>query len=201
MCMFVRLLLSHHHFYRFPCSIRTVADATSIPSSSNLATMAQSTSPLPSSSSTFPHKSLGIAISAAAHDIVELCDAHQSISAARGLSEAGEATTGVEGMDRLAASATSLREAVEVLRRFGEGKGGGRDGSGMEREEGVTAAAAKQALGAVRDLAELLASEVCSISPTCSKVDTQPITVHPPPSVLCLFLLWNCAPQKRQRLP
>lgn len=110
--------------------------------------------------------SLGAAIYATAQDIVDLCDAHQTMSAARSLAEKGGASgggTSVEGVDRLAASATSLTEAVAVLRRLGRGKGGlgenasDREGNGTAEE---AAAAKSAALGAVRDLADLLASEV-----------------------------------------
>ncbi|CAN0441531.1 unnamed protein product, partial [Laminaria digitata] len=74
----------------------------------------------PSSSSPRP---LGAAISTAIREIVDLCDAHQSLRAARSLSMGeggggsggvgcGGAEAGVEAVDRLAATASTLREAV-----------------------------------------------------------------------------------------
>lgn len=74
------------------------------------------------------------------------------MSAARNL--AGVASA--EGVDRLAATATSLRGAVATLRRLGQGA---REGD-ADGEAAVVAGAKTRALGAVRDLAGLLASQV-----------------------------------------
>lgn len=130
-----------------PYSIRTVVEA---PSAALLPGSSQQ--PLPSS--------LSAAISAATKEIIEICDAHQSLRAARSLSSAGEggggaagAGTGIEEMDRLASTASSLREAVGVLRRDGGSAGAGGAGD-------AAVAAGRQAMSAVKELAGLLASEV-----------------------------------------
>lgn len=60
-------------------------------------------------------------------------------------------------MDRLAATASSLREAVEVLRRHTAAG----NGDGREVEVAAdTAMAGRRAMTAVKELAGLLASEV-----------------------------------------
>lgn len=151
-------VLPRRHPLRFlsSSSIRTVATASSQRSSSAQHISLSSSLQI----------SLGAAIYATAQDIVDLCDAHQTMSAARSLAEkggAGGGGTSVEGVDRLAASATSLTGAVDILRRLGQGKGGlgeilsDREGNGTAEE---ASAAKSAALGAVRDLADLLASEV-----------------------------------------
>lgn len=140
-----------------PCSIRTVVEASaaspSLPSSSLL-------SPQPSP------PSLSAAISAATKEIVGLCDAHQSLRASRSLSFPGEggglsgAGAGVEEMDRLAATASSLREAVGVLRRHGTDSGGDGGKGAAAAGDAAAVAAAGRAMSAVKGLAGLLASEV-----------------------------------------
>lgn len=107
--------------------------------------------------------SLSAAISAATKEIIGLCDAHQSLRASRTLNFAGEgggvagAGTGIEEMDRLAATASSLREAVGVLRRrSADDNGDGSEGAAAED----TALAGRRAMSAVKQLAGLLASEV-----------------------------------------
>lgn len=108
----------------------------------------------------------------AAQEVIDLCDAHQSFSVARSISLGEDgAGTGLEGVDRLAAAAASLKEAVGVLRRFGgdEGEGAMVPVAAAAAAAAATAdkvavaeatAAGQQALTAVRDLADLLASEV-----------------------------------------
>lgn len=73
------------------------------------------------------------------------------------------AGTGVEEMDRLAATASSLKEAVGVLRRFGvdDNSNGSGGGKGAAAED--AAMAGRRAMAAVKELAGLLASEVCTI--------------------------------------
>lgn len=112
-----------------------------------------------------PSRSLGAAISVAAQEVIDLCDAHQSLSAARSVSLGeGEAGTGLEGVDRLAAAAASLKEAIGVLRRYGEGGDEGTVIPAATADEVAAEAtgAGQQALAAVRDLADLLGSEVCT---------------------------------------
>ena len=112
---------------------------------------------------------LGAAIPAAIREIVSLCDAHQSLRAARSLSMGegggsggvggGGAEAGVEAVDRLTATASTLREAVGVLRsraRSGEGGAPLLD----EGEAVAVAEARRRALSAVEELAGLLSSEV-----------------------------------------
>ncbi len=118
---------------------------------------------LPGSSQQPSPSSLSAAITAATKEIIGICDAHQNLRATRSLSFAGEggggaagAGTGIEEMDRLASTASSLREAVGVLRRGGGG--GGSAGAGGADDAAV--AAGRQAMSAVKELAGLLASEV-----------------------------------------
>lgn len=63
-----------------------------------------------------------------------------------------------EEVDRLAATASSLREAVDVLRRRHTVEG--RDGDGVAAVAENTRVAGRRAMGAVKELAGLLASEV-----------------------------------------
>lgn len=134
-------------------SIRTVVEASAAPP-----LLPGSSQPSSSSSS-----SLSAAIAAATKEIIGLCDAHQNLRASRSLDLAGEgggaagAGTGVGEVDRLAATASSLREAVEVLRRHtAAGNGDGREVAVAEN----TAMAGRRAMAAVKELAGLLASEV-----------------------------------------
>lgn len=127
-------------------SIRSVVEASRVP-------------PVLHGSSSLP---LSATISAATKEIIDLCDAHQSLRAARSLSleggggAAGAAAEGEE-VDRLAATASSLREAVDVLRRHTV-EGGGDGGVAAVADD--TVVAGRRAMGAVKELAGLLASEV-----------------------------------------
>lgn len=102
----------------------------------------------------------------AAKEVIDLCDAHQSLSAARS-GDVGAALlgTGVEGMDKLAVAASALREAVVVLQRYSGVDEWGRSEMSAGEPAGVdVAAAGRKALKAVKDLAGLLASEVRKIA-------------------------------------
>lgn len=126
-------------------SIRIVAEASGVP-------------PVLHGSSSSP---LSAVISAATKEIIDLCDAHQSLRAARSLSLEGGGAVGAaaegEEVDRLAATASSLREAVDVLRRHTVEEG---EGGGVAAVAEDTLVARRRAMRAVKELAGLLASEV-----------------------------------------
>lgn len=115
-----------------------------------------------------PSRSLDTAIAVAAREVVEICDAHEkTLSIARSASlgeSSGEADAEMgaemEAVDRLAATAKSLKEAVEILHRHVETGGVGAvvDVPPVAGED--VAAASQKALAGVKVLAHLLASEV-----------------------------------------
>ncbi|CAN0032855.1 unnamed protein product, partial [Hapterophycus canaliculatus] len=148
-------------------SIRTVADASTAPPL--VPGGSQTPPPPPPSPPSSPSSPSSLSLSAAIHvatkDIIDLCDEHQSLRAARSLNLAGGgaagatgAGTGVEEVDRLVATASSLKEAVGVLRRHTAHERGSGGGAASGAGESV-GAAGRRAIMAVRELAGLLASE------------------------------------------
>lgn len=113
-------------------------------------------------------RSLDTAIAVAAREVVEICDTHEkTLSIARSASlgessgDAGvEIAAEMEAVNRLTATAKSLKEVVEILRRdvTTDGMDVLIDVPPVAGEDVV--AASQKALAGVKVLAQLLASEV-----------------------------------------
>ena len=102
-----------------------------------------------------------MAIAVAAKEVVELCDAYEktlSVARSASIGERGGSGPGAEAVDRLATTSESLREAMSILRRYGKRE----NTADAATDEEHVAAAAQRALTGVKDLAQLLASEVRS---------------------------------------